>query len=86
MYIKCDGGEANNKWEKDDENKKLRGALKKISRVQQKNLVKWTEEHPNWMNDEYLTKEREKYSAVWGPIDEKDKKNEKDLLFKRRHN
>jgi hypothetical protein len=57
VYIKCDGGEANNKWEKDDENKKLRGALKKISRVQQKNLVKWTEEHPNWMKIPELQEE-----------------------------
>ena len=33
-------------WEKDDENIKLKDALKKVSHVQQKNLAKWT--YMNW--------------------------------------
>ena len=58
VYIKCeDGQDKNKKWEKDGENIKLKTALKKISQVQQQNLAKWTEEHPNWKNDSTLQKE-----------------------------
>ena len=45
IYIK------NETWEKDTNNSKLKEAIKKIGHVQQKSLDKWTEEHPNWMNN-----------------------------------
>jgi hypothetical protein len=51
VYIKCGDDDKSKKWEKDEENIKLKSALKKVSHVQRKNLVKWTEEHPNWMNN-----------------------------------
>ena len=59
VYIKCDDDveEGISKWEKDDENLKLKNALKKVSQVQQKSLTKWTEEHPNWMEDSDLQEE-----------------------------
>jgi hypothetical protein len=59
VYIKCDeeNNEGNSKWEKDDENIKLKMALKKVSEVQQKNLDKWTKEHPNWVEDQVLQQE-----------------------------
>lgn len=59
VYIKCDekNNEGNSKWEKDDENIRLKTALKKISQVQQKNLDKWTKEHPNWVEDPVLQQE-----------------------------
>ena len=46
-------------WEKDDENKKLKLALKTVSHIQRKNLTKWVDEHPNWednpnLQDEYM--------------------------------
>ena len=58
VYIKCDAGkDQNNNWEKDDENIKLKSALKKISQVQERNLTKWTEEHPNWKENHNLQQE-----------------------------
>ena len=59
VYIKCDDDidEGVSKWEKDNENIKLKEALKKVSQVQQKSLTKWTEEHPNWMEDSDLQEE-----------------------------
>ena len=45
VYIK------NETWEKDTNNNQLREALKKIGHVQQKNLDKWINKHPNWMNN-----------------------------------
>ena len=58
VYIKCEDGEdKNNKWEKDDENIKLKSALKKITQVQQQHLTEWTREHPDWKNDPELQKE-----------------------------
>jgi len=59
VYIKCDDDidEGASKWEKDEENIILKDALKKVSQVQHKNLTKWTEEHPNWMEDSDLQEE-----------------------------
>jgi len=48
-------GEA--QWEKDPKNSKLKDAIQRISYIQQKNLDKWTEEHPNWINDPVLQEE-----------------------------
>ena len=53
VYIKCNSIEATGtNWEQDTENKQLKDALKKVSLAQQKNLDKWTEEHPNWMDNQ----------------------------------
>ena len=58
VYIKCNNDiKSLNNWEQDSENKQLKEALKKVSLVQQKNLDKWTEEHPNWMDDPNLQSE-----------------------------
>ena len=58
VYIKCDKGQdKSNEWKKDDENIELKNALKRITRVQQQNLVKWTEENPKWMEDTTLQQE-----------------------------
>ena len=59
VYIKCDDEckDGISIWEKDKENKKLKKALKKVSQVQQKNLAKWTEKHPNWMENQELQEE-----------------------------
>jgi hypothetical protein len=63
VYIKCDNTIDNKEaiWKKDDENIKLKEALKKVSRVQQKNLDKWTEGHPNWQNN---SDEQEEYMQL----------------------
>ena len=46
-------------WKKDEENKKLKEAISKVSCAQHKKLVLWEEKHPNWMKnsdeqDEYM--------------------------------
>ena len=60
VYIKSnndtDGGEP--KWQKDDQNKQLKQAIKQISNVQQKNIDCWVEAHPNWINN---SDEQEEY-------------------------
>ncbi len=70
----------NDEWAKDENNIHIDQTIHNIHMGHLDALAQWDKDHPNWINDEYLTKEREKYSAVWGPIDEKDKKNEKDLI------
>jgi hypothetical protein len=70
----------NDEWAKDENNIHIDQTIHNIHMGHLDALARWDKDHPNWINDEYLTKEREKYSAVWGPIDEKDKKNEKDLI------
>ena len=63
VYIKSDEGlnMGNAQWEKDEENKKLKQALKKVTCVQQKNLEKWVAEHPNWENNSH---EQEEYMIL----------------------
>ena len=53
VYIKSEAAlhNGNAQWEKDDENIKLKQALKKVTHVQQRNLEKWKTEHPNWENN-----------------------------------
>jgi len=62
MYIKCGdsiNGGYGPRWEKDQENKKIKQALEKISHVQNRGLKEWVEKHPSWENnpdeqEEYL--------------------------------
>ena len=63
VYIKCDNSTNNGKsnWEKDEENTKLKDALKKVSHMQQKNIDKWTREHPNWKNN---SEEQQEYMKL----------------------
>ena len=57
VYIKCNGEDKGTNWLHDSENTKLKEALKKVSQVQQKSLDKWTEEHPDWMENQELQQE-----------------------------
>ena len=57
VYIKCNGENKGTNWLQDSENTKLKEALKKVSQVQQKSLDKWTEEHPNWLENPELQQE-----------------------------
>ena len=63
VYIKCDDIHGENggvpRWEKDEQNTKLKSALNKITHVQRKNMNVWIDKHPNWEDnpleqDEYL--------------------------------
>lgn len=57
VYIKLDDDGEKVGWKLDENNKELKEALQKISKVQQQNLKKWTDEHPNWEKDVKLQKE-----------------------------
>ena len=63
VYIKSEGllQDGNAHWEKDEENKKLKQALKKVTHVQQQNLAKWVAEHPNWESN---SDEQEEYMIL----------------------
>ena len=57
VYIKSGESSKDGGWKKDEENKELKEALVKVSKVQQQNLEKWTHKHPNWMESAELQKE-----------------------------
>jgi hypothetical protein len=57
VYIKSDDDGEKVGWKLDRQNRELKEALQKISKVQQQNLKKWTDEHPNWEKDPKLQKE-----------------------------
>jgi len=57
VYIKSDDDGEKVGWKLDEDNKELKEILQKISKVQQQNLKKWTDEHPNWEKDPKLQKE-----------------------------
>jgi hypothetical protein len=60
VYIKSEGNNGESpKWEKDEENEKIKKVIKNLAHAQQKNLTKWVELHPNWesnpeLQDEYM--------------------------------
>ena len=58
VYIKSDGenGE-DSQWEKDKENEKLKGAIKKVEGKQFKNIKLWMDNHPGWEDDPTLQEE-----------------------------
>lgn len=57
VYIKSDDDGEKVGWKLDDQNRELKEALQKISKVQQQHLKKWTDENPNWEKDPKLQKE-----------------------------
>jgi hypothetical protein len=60
IYVKTEGENGDlPKWEKDENNEKVKSAINKVTRLQHKNINKWTENNPNWqdksdLQDEYL--------------------------------
>tara|TARA_B100001093_G_C26745679_1_gene978742 strand:- start:142 stop:1110 length:969 start_codon:yes stop_codon:yes gene_type:complete len=63
VYIKSEEGNnrGNSQWEIDDDNSKLKNALKKVTHMQQKSLEKWVAEHPNWKQN---PREQEEYMKL----------------------
>ena len=51
LYIK------NDKWEKDKDNKQVKGNMRAIAQKQVRSLNKWTEEHPDYMKVSHLQDE-----------------------------
>ena len=72
LYVKSEENIVNNEssgWEKDEDKKQLKSALKTISHIQRVGLKKWVEKHPNWMEvadlqDEYMTMVRNSTSDL----------------------
>jgi hypothetical protein len=60
IYVKSEGENGDSpKWEKDENNEKVKSAINKVTRLQNKNINKWTDNNPNWedksdLQDEYL--------------------------------
>ena len=63
VYIKSEDTtfNGNAQWEKDEENRKLKQALKKVTQAQQRSIEKWVAEHPNWENN---SDEQEEYMIL----------------------
>ena len=81
VYIKSDDDGEKVGWKLDRDKKELKEALQKISKVQQQNLKKWTDEHPNWEKDPKLQKEYMK--LVKNATDDlKDNKREEKVIKK----
>ena len=81
VYIKSENSENKSEWKQDIENKELKCALQKISKVQQQNLKKWTDENPNWNKDPKL--EREYMQLVRNATDDlKENKREEKVIKK----
>ena len=55
LYVK------NNEWEKDDNKEHINKALKKVEKKQLKNVKKWMDSHPNYMN---CPKQQEEFSEL----------------------
>uniref|UniRef100_A0A6C0AZT1 C2H2-type domain-containing protein n=1 Tax=viral metagenome TaxID=1070528 RepID=A0A6C0AZT1_9ZZZZ len=51
LYIK------NDEWEKDEKSEQINELLKKVEKKQMKNINQWTNENPNYMNNEVLQEE-----------------------------
>jgi len=48
LYVK------NEEWEKDDKNEQINKLLKNVEKKQMRNINKWIDEHPNYMDSELL--------------------------------
>ena len=58
MYIKTDGGNGGiPRWEKDEDNKEINQALRKVSHKQIQNIKQWTDRYPNYMTNDRLQEE-----------------------------
>jgi hypothetical protein len=74
IYIKNKiHGTHDTQWSKDEENQEVEKAINKVSRKQMQNLKQWTEENPNFMNNDHLQKEYTKLIASCSKDVEKDK-------------
>ena len=71
IYIKSTiEGTKQSQWEKDENNDKLATAIRKVSRKQLINVKQWTDEHPDFMEDDHLQKQYTKLlSACANDVD-----------------
>ena len=70
FYIKAD-----DKWEKDKDNKKLTTSIKNVGMEQVKKMTTWEEEHPNYMkNPNELNEWQKMLENISGGINEGERK------------
>ena len=85
VYIKCDDDDGENggvpRWEKDEQNKRLKSALNKITHVQRKNMSMWIDKHPNWEDN---PAEQEEYmKLIKNCTDDLNEKKRGDKIIKK---
>lgn len=80
VYIKSEG-ECGAEWEKDKEQNKLKKAIKEATYVQSKNLKLYTEENPDWMENEH--KQSEYMKMVKNTTDDINEDNKVDKVVKK---
>jgi hypothetical protein len=71
LYIK------NNEWEKDEDKELINDALKKIESKQLKNVKKWMDEHPNYMNNQ---KEQEEFLKLINETTKSENENREKIV------
>ncbi len=71
LYIKTD------EWEKDEDKELINDALKKIESKQLKNVKKWMEKHPNYMNNQ---KEQEEFLKLINETTKSDERNREKVI------
>jgi hypothetical protein len=71
LYIKTD------EWEKDHDKELINDALKKIESKQLKNVKKWMEKHPNYMNNQ---KEQEEFLKLINETSKSDERNREKVI------
>jgi len=80
VYIKSEG-ECGAEWEKDNEQNKLKKAIKEATYVQSKNLGLYTQENPDWMENE--NKQVEYMKMVKNTTDDINVDNKVDKVVKK---
>ena len=82
VYIKSNNnGKGNGKWQKDEENRKLKQAINKISHVQRKRIDMWIEAHPNWMNNS--DEQEEYFKLIKNCTDDLNENNKEQKIIKK---
>ena len=82
VYIKSEGeGGTNAQWEKDNEQEKLKKAIKEATYVQSKNLNLYTDNNPDWMDKDH--KQTEYMTMVKNSMDDIKKDNRVDKVIKK---
>ncbi len=71
LYIK------NNEWEKDEDKELINEALKKIESKQLKNVKKWMDEHPNYMNN---SKQQEEFLKIINESSKSENENREKII------
>jgi len=82
VYIKSKpNGDDKGSWQKDEQKKGLKDAIKKISNVQQKKIDMWIVAHPNWMNNS--DEQDEYFKLIKNCTDDLNENNQEQKIIKK---